>query len=132
MALKGFIQLTLIFCRYLPYKFFDLRGRLIGWAERSRAPWSAIRFPLCALHILRILRYFALDTQPLRRLVFTLLTLQPFDFLAAAIDLSLIPANLLLLLIIGVLLSLQLVANQSTGAEPKAAANRRTYARTTQ
>ena len=45
------------------------------------------------------------------RLILTLLTLQPFDFLAATVYLSLIPVNLLLLLIIDVLLSLQLIAD---------------------
>src|SRR5262249_5127444 len=61
-------------------------------------------------------------------LIFTLLTLQPFDFLAAAVYLSLIPIYLLLLLIVGVLLSLELVADQGTGAKPKATANGCAYA----
>src|SRR5215510_2376339 len=66
-----------------------------------------------------------------RRLILTLLTLQPFDFLAAPVYLSLIPVNLLLLLVVGVLLSLQLVADQGTGAEPKATANSCAYTRMT-
>src|SRR5215470_14690171 len=64
-------------------------------------------------------------------LIFTLLALQPFDFLAATVYLSLIPVNLLLLLVVGVLLSLQLVADQGTGAEPKATANGCAYTRMT-
>jgi hypothetical protein len=51
------------------------------------------------------------------------LTPQPLEVLAITVDLSLIPIDLLLLLVIGYFMPLQLVPNQSTGAQPKAAAN---------
>src|SRR5262249_40364248 len=66
-----------------------------------------------------------------RRLILTLLTLQPFDFLAARFYLSLIRFNLLWLLVVGVLLPLQRVADQGTGADPKAPANSCAYTRMT-
>src|SRR5262249_33769404 len=62
-------------------------------------------------------------------LIFTLLTLQPFDFLAATVYLSLIRFILCLLLVVGVLLSLQLAADQGPGAEPKAPATGCAYPR---
>src|SRR5262249_50019694 len=52
-------------------------------------------------------------------LIFTLLTLQPFDFLAATVYLSLIPVNLLLLLVVAVPLPLRRSPDGAPGAEPK-------------
>ena len=50
------------------------------------------------------------------RLVFSSLALQPLNVLALAIELGLIAVDLLLLSVVGVLLALQLVADQCPGA----------------
>jgi hypothetical protein len=51
-----------------------------------------------------------------RYLIFTALTLQPLNLLAVALGLGLVTIDLLLLLVIGVFMALQLVADQRTGA----------------
>jgi hypothetical protein len=66
-----------------------------------------------------------------RSLIFTALALQPLNLLAVAIDLVLVTIDLLLLLIVGVLLALQLVTDQRTGAQSESAADRRSGTRMT-
>ena len=71
---------------------------------------------------------FGLRTEGSRLILF-LLRLQPFDVLAASVDLVLVTLNLLLLAVVGVFLSLQLVADQCAGAESEAAADCRARSR---
>jgi hypothetical protein len=59
------------------------------------------------------------------------LSLEAVEILAGTIDLSLIPVNLLLLLVIGVLMTLQLVANQCPRTKPETTADSRPNPRTT-
>jgi hypothetical protein len=56
-------------------------------------------------------------------LIFISLTFQPLNSLAVSNDFSLISLNLLLLLVIGVLLTLQLVSHQRAGAETEGSAD---------
>ena len=51
-----------------------------------------------------------------QKLIFTALALQPLNILLVAVDLGLIAIDLLLLLVVGDLMTLQLVANQSSCA----------------
>src|SRR5207244_9825935 len=57
------------------------------------------------------------------RSVFTLLTLQALDVLTVALDFGLVPVDLLLLPIIGVLMALQLVADQGASTESQTTAD---------
>ena len=49
-------------------------------------------------------------------LIFPALALKPLNLLAVAVDLVLVTIDLLLLLVVGILLALQLVTDQRTGA----------------
>ena len=53
---------------------------------------------------------------PKGKLIFAALALLPLDLLAVAIDVGLIAVDLLLLLVIGILLALHLIADQSACA----------------
>ena len=64
-----------------------------------------------------------------KRLVF-LLPLQALNLLAVAVDFRLVTVDLLLLLVVGILVALQLIANQRAGAQTQSAADRRAGART--
>lgn len=57
------------------------------------------------------------------RLVFALLAPYPLDLLAIAVYLILIALNLLLLTVVGVFVTLQLIADQRPGPETKSAAD---------
>src|SRR5205809_5183764 len=57
------------------------------------------------------------------RSVFTLLTLQALDVLTVALDFGLVPVDLLLLPIIGVLMVLQLVADEGASTESQTTAD---------
>src|SRR5581483_4070281 len=65
-----------------------------------------------------------------RRLIFRV-ALQALDVLAIAVDFGLVAVDLLLLLIVGDLVSLQLIADQSARAQAERAADRRARARMT-
>jgi hypothetical protein len=57
------------------------------------------------------------------RLVFTGLTLQSLNILTVTIDFGLVAIDLLLLLIVCILVTLQLITNQCTGAETQRTAD---------
>src|SRR6266403_276556 len=65
------------------------------------------------------------------KLIFAALALLPLDLLAVAIDVGLIAVDLLLLLVIGILLALHLIADQSACAQAEGSSHSGTGTRMT-